>query len=332
MRKILLSLMVFLFMGLTAAHATTWYACTSGGNWSANVWTSISADQGTCLAALGTPVAGDTAILNSSSGNITITGAAAAANMDETGYTGTLAFGTQTLTLTGTASLASAMTSTSGTLSVGGNVTLLSTVTGSFPTLALTQSLTFTSGGFTWPGNVTLASGKTITTVGAVIINGNFLPVNNSSVFSLSLGGNLTILGTMQYWNSSPTTFWSGAFNVSIGTLQIGSSAFFQGMTLQWPAGQTLTVTTALLLSDGALPGIFITLKSATSSSAAFLNYTGTAANCNVYNITFTDIDASGSTQAIQNYYGGTLTRTANITNVNQSNISGSGSGLGYAY
>jgi hypothetical protein len=48
----------------------------------------------------------------------------------------------------------------------------------------------------------------------------------------------------------------------------------------------------------------------------ASLTYSGTAANCKVAGVTFTDIDASGSAVAILNWYGGTLTRTVNVYNV----------------
>jgi hypothetical protein len=57
------------------------------------------------------------------------------------------------------------------------------------------------------------------------------------------------------------------------------------------------------------------TIRSTIASSDTFLTYQGTAANCKIAGMTFTDVNASGSAQALDNWYGGTLTRTTNIIN-----------------
>jgi hypothetical protein len=65
------------------------------------------------------------------------------------------------------------------------------------------------------------------------------------------------------------------------------------------------------------------TIKSSTASSPFYLNYGGTAVNGMCYSMVFTDVDASGSAQVIDNWYGGTLTRTTNITNRSSADIGG---------
>jgi hypothetical protein len=57
------------------------------------------------------------------------------------------------------------------------------------------------------------------------------------------------------------------------------------------------------------------TIKSGTASTHFHLNYLGLASACKIFQAIFTDIDASGSSQPIDNWYGGTLTRCTNIIN-----------------
>lgn len=426
-KKLLLTL--FSLFICSIAHATTWYACSGGGNWNgATTWTSVQIDQVGCIGALGNPVAGDTATLNSSSGNVTISAAAAAATIDETGYTGTLAFGTQTLTLTAASNLTGAMTSTSGTISTSGNITLLATPTGSFPIIKITGANTLTSGGFTWPGTLNLnvagnvvlsgnwintglvtyssttflnsttsetftvnggltmaanggagtatiiAGGGTISSTGTgsglknnlifqgnstigltlalsaqttkyvsgsvtvtgstVVLNGattfniNGMTLNNlflSGTIPITLSSNLTILGTLLNTvnvgtDAGGSLTFSGAFNISVGTLTFNNNTGSQ-MVLTIPAGQTLTVTNAI--NTYGMTAFTTLIKSDTSSSSAFLNYTGTPANEDISRASFTDIDASGSSQTLYDWFAGTLTRTNKIVSVTAANIGG---------
>lgn len=430
MKKILLTLLGILLC--STAHATVWYACSGGGNWNgATVWTSVIGDQIGCTGATGNPVAGDTATLNSTSGNITITAAAAAAIIDETGYAGTLAFGTQTLTLTAASNLNGAMTSTSGIISTGGNITLLATPTGTFPKITITAANTLTSGGFTWPGavtfnvagnvtlngnwitsgvttfsaatNINLTTSETYTENGGltlsaasgsaptaeIIDGGGTWSGTNTLANNLTFAGNSTISGTVQYrtntltyssgtiittgstlnlqfssvtfntngmtWNNITNSSgaaititltsnlalsgaftnyssgsvngvnvtFSGAFNISMGTLNFSGQGV--SITLSLVAGQTLSITSGINVYGNQ--GFATTIKSGTTSSATTINYSGTAANDNIYKATFTDITSSGST--LYNFNGGTLTRTSGISNVNGSNfVSGGGVGL----
>ena len=59
------------------------------------------------------------------------------------------------------------------------------------------------------------------------------------------------------------------------------------------------------------------------ASTAFNLVFNGTTTNCSIYRATFTDVNASGSAIGLDNWYGGTLTRTTNITNRTSADIGG---------
>jgi hypothetical protein len=413
MKKIIF--FVLLLLMANKAYAATLYGCTSGGTFSGNIWVTSTGAQAACTGGAG-PGTTNALVMNAATGNITIGGAAAAASLDQTNYAGTLAFGTQTFTISGTAKIGSAMTSTSGTLSVAGGVTLLSTVTGSFPTLTIAGASTLTSGGFTWPGslklsvagnvvlsgnwintglvtytaatNLNVTTAETLTTNGGltmtsasgttptatIIIGGSGGVWSGSTALSNNLTFNCTTatisgtvaykLGTMLYtagtitttsstlnivvgggstttlntngitWNDINSTFnnaivalgsnltctgtlilqlsqtFSGAFDISCGTLYYLSSSSSSTFTLV--AGRTLTITTGLRLASDITLTNPLTI---TSSSSTNFIYQGNLASCRVAGVVFTNINASGSAQGIDNWYGGTLTGTTNITN-----------------
>jgi hypothetical protein len=296
-KKLLLT--IFLFLICSIAHATTWYACTSGGNWSANVWTSVSADQGTCVAALGTPVAGDTAVMNSSSGNITITASAAAASVTMTGYTGTLAVGTQTLTVN------------------GGTVTLGGTITATTGTLLITGTESLDAAGVTWPGRVNFDGAVTITlingdnwvttglttftlastlnettsetytsngglTVSATTGNGSALIILGGGTWSgafyiensLTLAGNITVSGLVGA-ASNTLTYSSGTITVTGSTLELVSETLnTSGMT--WNTIEPGSTTTVTLTSN----------LNATTFLASLVGAAGTLTMAGAFNIT----------------------------------------------
>jgi hypothetical protein len=348
MRKILLTI---LFLTLcSTAHATVWFACTSGGNWSANVWTSVSADQGTCLAALGTPVAGDTATLNSSSGNITITAAAAAAFIDETGYVGTLAFGTQTLTLTTGGNIGGAMTSSAGGTIVnsGGTITLLSTPTGSFPLMSITGSQTLTPGGFNWSGTMNTVGAVTITITGnwltnglttfgnsAVIINGAFnFGSGGFTQGTAGVSGTSTLVLHTGTWSSSgnSTNFISNNFVIGAGgTVTLSGNLWIGGDTITYTSGTIVNTGSQLELvgnvtlntsgmtwnnvnTNQTYSSETITLTSAFNANNLLLNATITMAGN--YNMTFGTL-TNGYGGAIFNMLAGTTMTVSTLININ---------------
>lgn len=275
MRKILLSLFCFLFLS-TMAHATIWYGCSGGGNWNgATVWTSVIGDQTGCTGATGNPVAGDTATLNSTSGNITITATAAAAVLTMTGYTGTLALGTHILTLTG---------------GFTGGGTITSGAGGSF-TFAGTQTIT---------PNITIPGNIIINTTGTYTLGSDL--TSSGGIYN---GGNITVTMAGAHNITTPILYWAAS--------QGGSSQ------LTIVAGQSITVTSTLVLQGGSNQGFGagITTIASTTTSAANLNFTGSTQNVDA--VIFTHITNSNNT--IYNYTGGTLTSTSGITNATSANL-----------
>ena len=256
----------------------TYYARNVVGNWSAvTSWDAVSSGG---AGPAGPPVAGDTAIFDSGfTGSITITGT------------------TNFLTLTCQAGAAGTLTFNSGTTTVvgsEGSITFVSTMTlAGTGLMNFTASATVDMGGLSFPGNI--LAGTTITLSSDFAISGSLV---------LPSGGNYT------------TTF-TGAYNVTCNTLLSRNTNMTTTSNLVIQAGQTLTVTNSMILGvTNSVGNSGLTIKSNTASSSMYLNYTGTVANCKVAFVVFTDIDASGSAQAIVNWHCGTLTRTENIYNI----------------
>jgi len=216
--------------------------------------------------------------------------------------TATIILGGTGGTWSGTGAISNNLTINCTTLTISGNVYYAAgtltytagtvTVTGS--TLILrTAGMTLNTSGMTW-NNVTLnTSGLTYTLASDLICSGTL---------NASVGSNITV---------------AGAYDITCRTLWISGN----GATLTLPAGQTITITGSILVAGTVAYGMEI--KSSTPSSSVYLVYSGTAADCKVFAGTFTDIDASGSTQGIDNWYGGTLTRTSGITNRTSADIGG---------
>ncbi len=264
MKKLLL-LLLFVLFSTEAKAATTWYLCSGGGNFNgASVWTSVIGDQTGCTGATGNPVAGDTAILNSTSGNITITAAAAAATLNMTGYTGTLAVGAQTLTLTAGATLQGAFSASTGIISIsGGGVTLAATPTGTtFPTIKLiTASQTLTSGGFLWPGPLNFDF------VGTFTFNGNWY---TGGLTSLSL--------TPLVFNHTTTETYTAAGGLSGNALVSGNltQLYLEGGT--WSSGgfQPIEVPMTITPSVGNITISGLVTFGGTSNTLTYTSSTGT--------------------------------------------------------
>ncbi len=170
-------------------------------------------------------------------------------------------------------------------LTVSGSVTVASTMTlAGTGRLTINATSTLTSAGLTFPGDITFSSSTTTTLV-----------------------GNLVITGTLTF---PAGCIMAGAYDITCTTFVQTSTS---GQTAALVAGQTLTISS---IWQGCTTGFAaVNLKSATASAATYITYQGTAANCKVAGGVFTDIDASGSAQAIDNWFGGTLTRCTNIVN-----------------
>jgi hypothetical protein len=283
MKKILLTILFLL--ACSTAHATTWYACSGGGNWNgASVWTSILADEVGCTASTGNPVAGDTAILNSSSGSITLTAAAAAASLTMTGYTGTLAFGAYALTVT------------------GGTVTLATgnTITASTGGITITGTETLTYGGQTFPGVLWLDASTVVTlnNGGATSLNSGLCKFSFSPQLQLTTTGDtLTCSSGLNMINNAGTGTatiiltggtWSGGANVGNplilnGNVTVSSAVYLgTGTSLTYSSG-TITTTGSILTCSGSCtlntPGIIWPTFTNTSTSTTTLGAPLTVVN-----------------------------------------------------
>lgn len=156
----------------------------------------------------------------------------------------------------------------------------------------------------------------TLTSAGLTIPN---YRISGSS--ALTLADALTIAGAFELAGQLTV---AGAFDIACADFRCGSTG---AQSHTFVAGQTLTVSNSLMLVT-TYPWLYTnTVKSSSASSPTYLDYNGTAANCKVFGFTFTDIDASSSAQGIDNWMGGALTRTSNITNRTSADIGGSGGG-----
>lgn len=274
MKKILF-IILFLFI-CAKAEAVTYYAINAGGNWTAGgTWSVVSAKDASRVGGATAPTNADTCYLDDYSGNVTINGASACLTLDMNGngaYGGTLAFGTQTLTVSGVATLRGAMTNTSGTLVVVGGVTLAATPTGTFPLLTLTptaDNTLMTGATFTWGGALKFNAAKIIKLSGSWINTGlvtfsaaTNLNYNASSAETLTTNGGLTMTsasgttptatiiigGTEGIWSSSGGLSNNLTFNCTTAT--VSGAVNYKTGTITYTAG-TITTTSSTLGING---------------------------------------------------------------------------------
>ena len=276
----------------------------------------INSNGHTCYNPVNLAVAGTITMVGNWINNGLVTWSAAA-NVNKTT--------TETLTANGGISM-TASTGTTGTATViwaGGTWTGFTAAPSYafYPTLIIQPSVsncTFTSNTYFIPKTSVTYVHSTYT----VVTNGVKLYANTAGLTLATDDGTAHIVwdiidfasgGTL----SSTTNLWCGTLNA----YNYSSTAEIISMT----AGITLDVSTAMNMSSSNHFSLLypITLQSATAASV-YLNYHGTRANCNVSGMNFTWIDASGSAQAIDNYYGGTLSNTVNIINRTTADYGGS--------
>jgi hypothetical protein len=182
-----------------------------------------------------------------------------------------------------------------------------------------TSILTYVAGTIITTGStITSNNGSTTFNLGTVHLNNLTLAITPSPTYTL--GSNLILDGTL-IMNCNGDTIIAGAYDISCANFY-GNSTTANG-TLKLLHGRTLTITNSIILSGS---GPFIYTIQSDSAASTYLNYTGTAANCKVFNTNFTWVDASGSSQEIWNWFGGTLSNTVNIANKTNTDIGGGGS------
>ena len=238
------------------------------------------------------------------------------------------------------------------TLNIGGNLTLISYDVSGTTNIVLNGTGTWSSStqGATLSNNITINTAGTITlgtavakeggiftyTAGTVNAgNSTFYTGKNTTLnidgmslynftivsmnFTLTLGSDLNITNnfTLNY-NVSGALTMAGNYSITCGKFYMYT---YQNVTFNFVSSQTFTINTGLYL-NGRTDKI-LTIKAVTASTAFNLVFNGTAANCSIYRATFTDVNASDSAIGLDNWYGGTLTRTTNITNRTSADIGG---------
>ncbi len=247
-------------------NSTTNWSVTSGGASGASV-----------------PSVSDNVFFDASSGvgTATINVASFCANLNLTGFAGTLAF-TNNLSTTGTVNLGS------GTYTVSGTAAL-----------RFQTATTITSNGSSWGGNIIFASNGTFTLADNLTVLGNltfenFSPTINGN--TLNIGGNLTyssasnISGTTLF-NFNGTGTWSHTTigriqnNVTIntsGTLTLGTTIRYDTGTLTYTAGtvtttgSTLNIAAATTFNTSGMSWNNITITSGTQTLNSLLSANGT--------------------------------------------------------
>ena len=182
-----------------------------------------------------------------------------------------------------------------------------------------TCNLTYTSGTFSGSYSLNISGN-----CGFTCFNGaNYMSIPNINIVlgagltaTITNGSKLWVAGTLQAYSSGSSCTMSGAYDVSCATLNLGTGSYAQTLTLVH--GQTLFVTSSLICqSIQGNGGAAVTITS-DAASAANINYSGTPASCNVSDILFTWITATGN--PIFDFNAGTLSNTSNIFSITAAN------------
>jgi hypothetical protein len=238
----------FATLGTQTTHAAgvTKYARAAGGAWNAaGTWALTSG--GTEVTTV--PTAEDDVILDNLSGSVTIPAAAVAKTLTCTGYTGTLTHNAFTLTLSGSATFDNTMTYTpleTATISFNQSATLTTDT-------LLMPNVTTTSGALTIGDNLSFMASKIIklthSSTTAINQNGKTISGNSSinrvQILSGTLGTARTITvasGTYANADFQDITFANGGSDLNLSAIT-GLSGDCGGNTIS--GGGTLTFTAA---------------------------------------------------------------------------------------
>jgi hypothetical protein len=233
-----------------------------GGNWSDTAhWSATSGGAGGAPV----PTAYDVAIFDGgSSGTCTLDAPSAVSTLSLNGNNGTLAFGTNTLTVYGDADLrtSGSFTGTAGGLVVADTGTLSPPVSGTIPNLTISGGVTtLATNALAVAGSISIGSGATL----------------NCGGMDIGVAGNWANAGTFTAGTGTVTLNGAG------GSIQVvsGSTTFHNltatctvARTIQFTAGTTQTVTGALTLTGAS--GQLLSLRSTASPSTWSITPTGT--------------------------------------------------------
>lgn len=232
----------------------------------------------------------------STSGSLTSTGAI-------TGTTILEMTGTGTLTYSGAGAKPSLTINSSGTVTFSG------------------AGISINSGTFTYTAGTIVQGSAALVANGSCSINAPTIKWNN---LSLPTTATVTVtllsalsLASLTLGNNPVTGTFAGSYSWTTDNLYLHGSATGSRNTLILKAGNTYTVTTAILsLGSGGIirtPNLNI-IKSDTPGTQTILTYQGTSASCEAVKTDFTDIDASGG-NPIQTFKG-TVSNSPNCYSV----------------
>lgn len=211
----------------------TYTAVAGGGNWnSAATW-----------GGSGFPIAGDTAILNATSGQVTVTADAICLILDCTGYANTLTINT---------GFSLRVTGTGATISLGG--TISTAQQGVLSTIGSNNTVTINFNGVTIPrltcGHTTSAATQTVTANGATptISNLRISPSFSNSIVSIT--NQVTITNSLIFTTG---TLAGTAFTINGSVTFDGVGAatpiLTSGFTI--PSGSTVVLNDLLIINGG---------------------------------------------------------------------------------
>ena len=251
----------------------TYTAAAGGGNWnSAATW-----------GGAGVPTTGDTAILNATSGQVTVTANATCLVLNCTGYANTLTINT---------GFSINVSGTGATISLGGTISTLQQ--GVLSTASGTSAVTINFNGITIPrlscGFTAGASNQTVT------INGTNPTVQNLTIVNGGASGatvlanqTVTITSSLNVTNGTTIGLGGVAFNIGGGGIVDITTSRRVGNGFTVLTGTTLRMQSDLLISGGTITfnsGSFLTHNNYTLSFAT-ASITLNSSGINWHNVTY---------------------------------------------
>ena len=316
----------------------TYTAAAGGGNW----------DAVATWGGAGYPVAGDTAIIASTSGTVVVNTPSACTTLTfQAAKTMTVNYAltvSGSVTFTGTCTLNGTATLTVGGITIGSKGQLGGTLgllklagNQTVPAFTFNTPVEIASGTITW-GAVTNSFSKTCTYTGGTMSFNAAHIASFASGSTVATSGitwqNVAITGTVTLTQAlnAVTLTWvqsavlAGAYDISVTNLRYGGNTTIilnSNTNTAFVAGQTVNVSTSILIA-GNYP-YTVEFKSTSAGTRFNLNYSGTLADCKIHNAIFTDVNANGN-----NIRGAWITRN-NCLNINQfrnSDVGGAGAAI----
>lgn len=307
------------------------YIRAAGGNYNAAGTWELTPGGGEAVAV---PTSSDAVLAHATSGNLTVTAAAAAQSLSLTGYNGTLTINSgQTLTVSGTILLVSTMTlAGTGTLAPNATANLTSAgkvIPWNVNVGNVTITLSFVDD-WTITGAVTIGNGSTQTLNGSTLYCGGSLTINGrcqgTTAIVLNGTGTLTGSATASRFISNPVTINTAGtltlastslnigcvFTYVAGTIALGTSTLYIGgsctLSGAWPSlraidvltSSTLTLTNPLTLTVQLRVGATLTMAGGQNVTVPTLSHLGSVSgtltrDAGVWTITAINVPSSFS-------------------------------------